>query len=112
MSTLIGPNGSELNPNQIASANEQAEAAAFLKILREADDLGCENCKGLNFLQVVRLKKVSGLITGTGKDSMIPIPVYACADCGHVNKIFLSKLEGSSLGTPKPSPEVPERGIE
>jgi len=104
--TILNSSGhSQLTPEQVNKANQEAEARAFLKVLKEASDLCCEACQGLNFLQVIRLKKISGLITGTGKDALVPIPIYACADCGHVNKVFLEKLD-------IPSPDVPEKGIE
>ena len=51
--------------------------------------VNCEQCKGIYFEQVVHLRKASGLLTGTGKPSYIPIPVFACKACGHVNKEFL-----------------------
>ena len=51
----------------------------------------CQNCGGKNFVQVLRLRKASGLLTGQDKPSYIPIPVFACNGCGHVNEEFLPK---------------------
>ena len=39
----------------------------------------------------VKARKASGILTGTGKTSYIPIPVFNCRDCGHVNEEFRPK---------------------
>jgi len=51
----------------------------------------CEECGGLYFEQALHIRKVSGLLTGTGQTSYLPIPVFACKACGHVNTEFLPK---------------------
>jgi len=51
----------------------------------------CEQCNGIYFEQVVHLRKASRLLTGTEKDAFIPVPVFACKSCGHVNEEFLPK---------------------
>jgi len=38
------------------------------------------------------LRKASKFLTGTAQDALIPIPVFACGKCGHVNKDFLPAL--------------------
>jgi hypothetical protein len=35
------------------------------------------------------LRKVSALISPTGKETVVPIQVFACDSCNHVNKEFL-----------------------
>jgi hypothetical protein len=37
------------------------------------------------------MRKLSALLSPTGKPTMIPIQVFACAKCGHINKSFLPK---------------------
>lgn len=49
----------------------------------------CDECGGIYFQEVLHIRKVSGLITGTGKTSYIPIPVFQCTNCNHVNEEFL-----------------------
>lgn len=51
----------------------------------------CEECNHVHFEQVVVLRKASGLLTGTGQPTYMPIPVFACTKCGHVNAEFLPK---------------------
>jgi hypothetical protein len=40
------------------------------------------------FRQVMAINKVSKLMTGADKDTMIPIPVFRCDDCGCVPEEF------------------------
>ena len=51
----------------------------------------CDSCGGMYFEQALHIIKVSGLLTGTGQTSYMPIPVFACKDCGHINSEFLPK---------------------
>ena len=51
----------------------------------------CEECENDTFVQVFRMRKLSALLSPTGQESMIPIQVFACAKCGHINKGFQPK---------------------
>ena len=51
----------------------------------------CESCENETFVQVYRMRKLSALLSPTGQPTMIPIQVFACAKCGHINKGFLPK---------------------
>jgi hypothetical protein len=51
----------------------------------------CDECNEIYFEQTLLMRKASGLLTGQSKPSYIPIPVFACKDCGHVNGEFLPK---------------------
>jgi predicted RNA-binding Zn-ribbon protein involved in translation (DUF1610 family) len=53
----------------------------------------CEKCGNNTFIQVYQMRKLSALLSPTGQETMIPIPVFACAKCGHINKGFLPKEE-------------------
>ena len=57
--------------------------------LDKTTGITCDECWGNAFQEVVLLRKASRFITGTAQDAMIPIPVFACSKCGHVNKEFL-----------------------
>jgi hypothetical protein len=52
----------------------------------------CEECQYDVFKEGVMLRKASKFLTGTAQDALIPIPVFACGKCGHVNKDFLPAL--------------------
>lgn len=49
----------------------------------------CDKCNHKYFQQALYIRKVSGILTGTGQPSYIPIPVFACTKCQHVNNEFL-----------------------
>ena len=51
----------------------------------------CEKCENDTFQQVYQMRKLSALLSPTGQESMIPIQVFACAKCGHINPEFLPK---------------------
>lgn len=51
----------------------------------------CEKCGSMHFQQALHLRKASGLLTGTGQTTYIPIPVFACLECNHINTEFLPK---------------------
>ena len=51
----------------------------------------CEKCENDTFQQVYRMRKLSALLSPTGTEAMIPVQVFACAKCGHINKGFLPK---------------------
>ena len=51
----------------------------------------CESCGNDTFVQVYRMRKLSALLSPTGKPTMIPIQIFACAKCGHINPEFLPK---------------------
>jgi len=57
----------------------------------------CEECDNQVFREGVMLRKASRFITGTAQDAIIPIQVFTCSKCGHVNEEFLpSQLKNKS----------------
>ena len=49
----------------------------------------CENCGNETFKDAVMLRKASRFVTGTAQDALIPIQVFTCTSCNHVNDEFL-----------------------
>jgi uncharacterized Zn finger protein len=56
--------------------------------LKQQQTVECEKCKSKYFKEVVLIKKVPKLLTGSGEDTLVPFPSYRCDDCGHVNTDF------------------------
>ena len=48
----------------------------------------CEACEGSSFKQTLLLRKMSALVAPDGQETIIPMQVFACEKCGHVNKEF------------------------
>lgn len=57
--------------------------------LTNAQDVTCDNCGNYTFNEVVLMKRVSALVSPTGKEAIVPIPTFACNACGFINKQFL-----------------------
>ena len=49
----------------------------------------CEECKSQTFVEALMLRKVSKFLTGQTQDSLMPIQVFVCANCGHTNDDML-----------------------
>ena len=56
--------------------------------LKQQETITCEKCEGKFFKEVVLIKKVPKLLTGSSEDTLVPFPTYKCDSCGHVNKDF------------------------
>ena len=55
-------------------------------------DFACAECQGKYFRQITLFKRLSPLVSPTGKEQLIPVPSFRCDDCGHVNEEFAPKL--------------------
>ena len=51
----------------------------------------CEKCENDTFTQVYKMRKLSALLSPTGQPTMIPMQVFSCVKCSHINKMFLPK---------------------
>lgn len=63
--------------------------------ISKADDITCDNCGNYTFQEVSLMKRLSPLISPTGKEAIVPIPTFACNACGFINKRFLPVTFGS-----------------
>ena len=62
--------------------------------LGQAETIKCKNCGNYLFIQSFILKKLSSLVSPTGKEEMIPIQVFSCGNCGAV---LDGMLDGSGI---------------
>ena len=51
-------------------------------------EIKCEACESSTFKQTLLLRKMSALVAPGGQETIIPMQVFACEKCGHVNKEF------------------------
>ena len=56
--------------------------------LKKQPTVECEECESKYFKEVILIKKVSKLMTGSADDTIVPFPTYMCNECGHVNVEF------------------------
>jgi uncharacterized Zn finger protein len=62
------------------------------EMLAQAEYAKCEECEGTLFEEQLMIKKISKFMTGSDRDSIVPVPVLACSKCGHVNEMFKPQL--------------------
>lgn len=60
--------------------------------VENAKNLACEKCNNQVMKQVFVVKVISGLVTGDTKDTLVPVPFFACVKCNHVNNMFAKDL--------------------
>jgi uncharacterized Zn finger protein len=80
MSKVLGMDGQQ--PPQQPNINIRPE---------DLKNIVCENCGGRFFREVQAFKRISALISPTGKEQIMPVPTFRCDDCGHINAEFMPK---------------------
>jgi len=60
--------------------------------LDNAKNVTCEKCNSEVLKQVFVVKSISGLLMPDGKDTFIPVPVFACNSCNHINDLFAKDI--------------------
>ena len=61
--------------------------------LKDLDDVVCKECKNPTFIQVHLLRKISAVLSPSGKGGFLPIPIFQCAGCGHINEELMPRTE-------------------
>ena len=59
--------------------------------LSQTTAVSCEACGHDVFVPAFKMRKMSALLSPHGKETMIPMQVFACAKCGNINSAFLPK---------------------
>ena len=54
----------------------------------KTSEIKCEKCGNCTFKQTLLRRKMSALVSPNGQETIIPMAVFACEKCGHVNKEF------------------------
>ena len=65
--------------------------------LSQTTAVSCEACKNDTFIPAFKIRKMSALLSPHGKETMIPMQVFACAKSGHINKDFLPKEQDDTI---------------
>jgi len=81
---VVKGNQGQQPPQGQSDQNMQVKVA-----LKDTQDVSCEKCGHKLFVQLMMFKKLSAVMSPTGEESLIPVQVFACNDCGHVNEQFL-----------------------
>ena len=60
--------------------------------LSKTDTIVCDECGNASFIQAFFLKKVSALVSPTGKEAIVPIQVFSCGNCGAIPKNMMDQI--------------------
>jgi|TARA_R110000851_G_scaffold221001_1_gene373809 DNA-directed RNA polymerase subunit RPC12/RpoP len=52
--------------------------------LTQADTMACQKCENKIFIQGYIIKKISAILSPTGKEVVAPIQVFNCGSCGEL----------------------------
>ena len=74
------------NGQQPAEQDMQGQIKVALK---DTTDVVCDECENKFVKQLMMFKKLSAVMSPNGQESMIPVQIFSCNDCGHVNDQFL-----------------------
>ena len=68
----------------INGGGDMSQQAQQISIdLNQATDIECTECGNKFF------NEISALLSPTGQEGIIPIPTYACLECGNINDEFM-----------------------
>ena len=70
--------------------------------LAQAETMKCEYCDNYLFISSTIIKRLSAILSPAGEETLIPIDVYSCGNCGRVPKTM---LKGSGV---EETPELEE----
>ena len=54
----------------------------------QTTEMKCDECGNNTFKQTMMLRKMSAIVSPTGEETIIPMAVFACEKCDHVNEEF------------------------
>ena len=83
------------NRSNIQLMEDQPTATINESHLAQAESVSCEHCANQTFVGVMMMKRISPIISPTGKEAVVPIQTFACNACGFVNKQFLPSMPDS-----------------
>ena len=61
--------------------------------LKDLDGVECNECGNPTFIQVHLLRKISAVLSPNGKGGFLPVPIFQCAACGHINEDLMPRTE-------------------
>ena len=72
--------------------DQPSEVPITASQLAQAESVTCESCGNHTCVGVMMMKRISPIISPTGKEAVVPIQTFACNACGFVNKQFLPAM--------------------
>ena len=60
--------------------------------LNNVDNIKCDECENETFVPAFIIKHLSALVSPTGQETIVPVQLFKCSKCDHVNEKFLEGL--------------------
>ena len=73
--------------------DQPSEVPITASQLAQAESVTCDSCSNHTFVGVMMMKRISPIISPTGKEAVVPIQTFACNACGFINKQFLPVMD-------------------
>ena len=54
--------------------------------ITKTNEIVCEKCGNDTFEQTLMLRKLSAIVSPTNQETIVPVQVFDCKKCGHVNE--------------------------
>ena len=70
-----------ITPGQNGQMQEQID-------ISKTTPVKCEKCENQTFKQTLLIRKLSALMSPNGQETIVPMAVFSCEKCGHVNSEF------------------------
>ena len=58
--------------------------------ISQTTEMKCDKCENNTFKQTMMLRKMSAIVSPNGQETIIPVGVFACESCNHVNEEFVN----------------------
>ena len=75
--------------------DQPSEVPIKASLLAQSESIACEHCANQTFVGVMMMKRISPIISPTGKEAIVPIQTFACNACGFVNEAFSPTIPDS-----------------
>jgi len=72
---------------KVIGMNDQKQPQVKIKP-EDLKDVACESCGCKYFRAVNAFKRLSALVSPTGKEQIVPVPTFRCDECGFINEEF------------------------
>ena len=67
------------------------------KHILNSPNVVCPKCGCQTFKEVFILKRVSAILSPTGKEELYPIPLFACSSCGEIPDEYKKKPNAKAI---------------
>ena len=84
-------NKNNMGAKAAVNAQQMQGPAITSDMIKNSQTIKCE-CGGILFTEKLTFKKLSAILSPTGKEEVIPMPVIICDDCGKVPSAFDPQL--------------------